>query len=229
MGIFSQLRPLTLAGRASLALSTLQPGTGHGRSSALSLASFSTQVPSTDQGVLMWTEAEPAQSPGRRWPEACERHAPRAEHAGTCPLTRSCGVWGMGLGASITPPTERHALPRIREALTLGLGPGQKLHALSSSWPACPRSSSSLTLLPDGLSVSSYFSIAGAGSSRETLLRSVWPDPHSLLGLWAKGHMLHFCSQAGKSPAWLLPPLHGPCSGKTLLQENISENSPIFI
>lgn len=104
-------------------------------SSALSFASFSTQVPLTDQGALMRTEAEPAQSPGRRWPEACERHAPGAEHAGTCPLT--CTPMSCGVGASITPPTERHALPRIREALALG--PGQKLHALSSSCPACPR------------------------------------------------------------------------------------------
>lgn len=28
-----------------------------------------------------------------------------------------------------------------------------------------------------------------------------------VLSLWTKGYMLHFCSQADKSPAWLLPPL----------------------
>lgn len=149
---------------------------------------------------------------------------------GDVPTDRApSALWRLGhgpQGASITPPTERHTLPHVRESPRSGAG--QKRHARSSSWPACPKPSSSLTLLPDGLRVSPYVS-----QSQESVepgdSAAVWPDPHSLLSPRARGHGPHFCSQAGRSQPGCFLPLHGLSSGKTLLQETISENSPILV
>lgn len=53
MGIFTQLRPLTLASWAPPALRTLHLGQGMRLFSALSFASFSTQVLLIYQGMFM--------------------------------------------------------------------------------------------------------------------------------------------------------------------------------